>query len=451
MLKTSKHAILRAAENLAPQRKIYTRFFALRMTSGRTYDAMFRSALGATEREGDRLASAEPEGVRRQSNDRGNGRLQIGFVTSIDPMDRRSWSGTYYFMVRALQRHCGDVHCLGPVGSLARKAGQALWVASWLLFRRNYLYTHSPLLAKRYARLLEHRISQRNLDLLFAPAAAPEIAFLNVSLPIVYTADATFAVLRDYYPRFSRVLRFSAREADDVDRLAVRRADLLVYPSQWAACSAVRDYQGDESKIHVIPYGANIEDVPDPETIRHDGGSDECRLLFVGVKWARKGGDIAVETLIRLREMGIRAQLTICGCVPPGGLRVPGLQVIPFLDKNDPAQRKRLTELYLTSHFFLLPSRSECYGVAFCEANAFGLPIITTRTGGVPEIVEEGKNGFMLPMSARGPEYADLISRIWRDPGCYLKLVRSSRSAFEERLNWDAWAGALGKLLPRAL
>lgn len=397
------------------------------------------------------LGSVLPENEQPATLDRNGKRLQIGFVTAEDPMDRRSWSGIFYFMAKALERHCGDVHCLGPFGSLARTFGKGLAGASWVLLRKHYLHTHSPLLARMYARLIQRRIAQTPLDLLFAVAATPEIAFLNVPIPIVYSADSTFAAVRGYYPRYTNVLGISAREADYIDGLGLRKAALLAFPSAWAAQSAVEKYQVDESRVHVIPYGANLEETPAREDALRPRASDVCRLLFVGVKWERKGGQIAIETLIKLREMGVPAQLTMCGCVPPREFQTPGLTVIPFLNKNDPAQRKKLDDLYLASHFLLLPSRSECYGIAFCEANAYGLPVVTTRTGGIPQVVREGRNGFMLPLSAGGSEYAELIARLWQAPARYSELVRSSRQEFEERLNWDVWATSVGKLLPRVL
>jgi glycosyltransferase involved in cell wall biosynthesis len=69
----------------------------------------------------------------------------------------------------------------------------------------------------------------------------------------------------------------------------------------------------------------------------------------------------------------------------------------------------------------------------------FGLPIITTNTGGVPEIVKEGENGFLLPYEAEGDAYAEVIARVYRGDEYYAELVRASRAAFEERLDWDAW------------
>ncbi|HXZ40405.1 MAG TPA: glycosyltransferase family 4 protein [Terriglobales bacterium] len=226
---------------------------------------------------------------------------------------------------------------------------------------------------------------------------------------------------------------------------------MLIYTSQWAAQSAVRDYQADESKIHIIPHGANFEDIPGPEVALRPRELDKCRLLFVGVNWVRKGGEVAVETFTKLQAMGLPVELTICGCTPPASFHVAGLKVIPFLNKNDAAQRKQLAELYLKSNFLLFPTRSDCSPIVFCEANAFGLPAITTNVGGIEDIVAEGKNGFMLPLSARGAEYAELISDIWQDPKRYSELTMSSRKAFDEKLNWDAWAISLGKLLPRVV
>ncbi len=113
--------------------------------------------------------------------------------------------------------------------------------------------------------------------------------------------------------------------------------------------------------------------------------------------------------------------------------------VIPFLDKSDAQQRQRLETLYMRSDFLLAPTRNECYGITACEANAFGLPVVTTDTGGVAEVVRDGENGFTLPLNARGDAYAEVIADVYQNPAIYNGLVRTSRLAFEERLNWDGW------------
>ncbi|MCI0596883.1 MAG: glycosyltransferase family 4 protein, partial [candidate division Zixibacteria bacterium] len=121
------------------------------------------------------------------------------------------------------------------------------------------------------------------------------------------------------------------------------------------------------------------------------------------------------------------------------------------LDKNDPRQNERLTRLFLESDFLLLPTRYECYGVVFCEAAAFGLPVIAADTGGVSGVVREGENGHLLPYEVGGADYARLIAEIYRDDDRYYELVRKSRKLFEERLNWDVWAQTVKRLLAEKL
>ncbi|MBI3812200.1 MAG: glycosyltransferase family 4 protein [Nitrospirae bacterium] len=294
---------------------------------------------------------------------------------------------------------------------------------------------------------MSDKLIQERYDLVFAPGAATEIAFLDTDVPIIYLSDATFPLLHNYYPKFSNLLKTSIRDAYRIEELALKKAALILYPTEWAANSAVSDYHVDKAKIHVIPFGANFDKIPNREVVLKREKSDLCRLLFLGVDWERKGGDIAFETHLELEKLGIRSELIICGCIPPQEFLYERMTVIPFLDKNHPGQRQRLAELFLASDFLMLPTRNDCYGIVFCEASAFGLPIITTRTGGVPGVVTDGQNGYMLPLNARGVEYAKVISSIFHDDRHYSRLVRASRRIYEEKLNWDSWGAAVRNLL----
>jgi glycosyltransferase involved in cell wall biosynthesis len=179
--------------------------------------------------------------------------------------------------------------------------------------------------------------------------------------------------------------------------------------------------------------------------------SGHCRLLFLGVEWERKGGDIAFETLVELEKLGIEAELIVCGCQPPKRFSHGRMKVIPYLDKNDERQRRELEKLFVQADFLLVPTRKECYGLVFCEANAFGLPVISTDTGGVSEVVRAGENGFLLPFCSRGAAYAEVIASIHRDDERYAQLVRGSRATFENRLNWDNWGITAKKILAQLL
>ena len=67
-------------------------------------------------------------------------RLRIGFITSTDPLDRRSWSGVHYSIFKALERNLGEVVALGPV-SLRGPFALGDRLNSWLV---------RPLTGKRY-------------------------------------------------------------------------------------------------------------------------------------------------------------------------------------------------------------------------------------------------------------------------------------------------------------
>ena len=386
-------------------------------------------------------------------------RLKIAFLTPMDPQDRRAWSGILFHTYQALQKYCGDVVSLPTLESHAHFK-RTLYKRLRLLVkkysaynpffsigRKYFVSNYRIASAKKFVKKVPSWLAVNSFDVIVAPASTTEIAFVEFDLPIVLIEDATFASLHNYYPQYSSLPRSAARDMNALSAKAIEKARLLIYASSWAAQSAIKDYGAAEEKVHVVPMGANFESPPLKEIIQEKRRSEQCRLLFVGFDWQRKGGDIAFETLLALEEMGIQAELTVCGCVPPAKYSHRRMKVIPYLDKNDPVQYRELEQLYLKSDFLLLPTRNECFGLVFCEANAFGLPVITTRTGGVPEVVRDGENGFLLPVSARGRAYAETIARLYHDEEGYTRLVQSSRAAFDERLNWDAWGMAASRLI----
>ena len=372
--------------------------------------------------------------------------MRIALVTTTDARDRRSWSGIFHGMLGALERHVGSVDCIGPLRSPLVPVGKAVDRATRLALGRAYDWSHSTVVARSYVRTLDTRLARKHYDFIFAPAAATAIAFLRTQVPIIYSSDATVALSEQYY-RPERTLAFSKRAGENIERLAIRRARMLVYPTNWVASSAIHEYGALPDRVHVIPYGANLESPPAREEIGHRRPGPVCRLLLLGVDWDRKGGDVAVEALEALRRRGIPAELTVCGCTPPSKLRGDGLRVIPFLDKNEPGDRLELHRLLLNSDFLILPTRAEAYGIVFCEAAAYGLPVLSAATGGVPDVVTHGVTGVLLPPASRGDAYAAVAWQLWRDSERYETMAAAARDAYDLRLNWAAWGRRVGELL----
>jgi glycosyltransferase involved in cell wall biosynthesis len=367
-------------------------------------------------------------------------RERVGFLSTSGPTDPRACSGTIFSIAQVLERQGNEIVWLGPVRSASVALGKIVDKAYHAATRKRYDFKNSAAALAEYGVRFGLSTRQRKPDWIVAPFASAELAALSTDVPVVYTSDSTYRLMRDYYPLFNSYI--NKHDGERAERLAIRKADVCTYPSRWAADSAIEDYGADPARVAVIPYGANLE-VPERGEVRYKTFGDACRLLFVGLDWERKGGDIAIETLARLRGQRIGATLTIVGCVPPEASRSEAITVIPFLDKRDREGSARLRELYAAAHVLLFPTRADAYGIVVPEANAHGVPAIATETGGVPGAVRDGRNGYLLPLSARGDAYAQIVAALYADPARYARLAVSSRDYYDEVLNWDVWARAV--------
>ena len=366
--------------------------------------------------------------------------IKIALVSAADPKDRRTWSGSTFFMGSALERHVGQVDYIGPIPIPGQDFKVRLARLTHRIFGKR-TYPFRTLSAARYfAKEISRRLFGETYDLIFAPAASVEIAYLETDIPIVYVSDATFSLMCEVYPIFSSMPPAALEAEQFFERTALERSRLVLYPSRWAARSASDDYGTTEEKVRVIPFGANLDQEPERQAVIGKKIGDTIKILFLAKEWERKGGAIALDTLRSLEDMGVDAKLTVCGVTPPPDNAHPSMRVFPYLDKNIARDRKQFENILSESHLLLLPTRTECYGVVFCEANAYGLPVFATRVGGIPTIVEDGRNGYLLPVEASGKDFADTISKAISDPNRYSELNHRARERYEKVLNWDAWA-----------
>lgn len=372
---------------------------------------------------------------------------RIGFATIGDASEVRFWSGTPFHMSNAL---ASEGHKVVPIGPLSAPILPLYKIYSRLCrtFRRRGLSPfHAGPVVAQYAADAARKIRTVSPDVVFAPAGSTFAWSVPAGVPLVYASDATFRLVENYHPNYRNMSPVAREIAERLERNTIARADLVLYPSEWAAESAIRDYGADPARVHVIPWGANLKEAPDRASVLGCRKPGPCRLLFVGASWEEKGADIAVETLSELRSRGVETELVICGCTPPKSITQDGLTIIPYLDKNDREQRNRLDQLYRDADFFLLPTRADCYGIVFCEAAAHGVPSIAPATGGVPCAIRDGETGILLPPNATKVHYATIIAESFANPDRLARLRRSSRDAFEARLNWQAWARRVSDLI----
>jgi glycosyltransferase involved in cell wall biosynthesis len=376
--------------------------------------------------------------------------MKIAYLALNDPLDKKSWSGTTYYIAKALQKAGNDVEFLGPLKlpGWLDKLLRAMAKFNRIVFRKEYITKYSLVLSWYSSKQFARKLKRKKFDCICAPAASAELGFLKTSLPVIYITDATFELVSNYqYREFDKMSWFSKIEGNLLERHALKKSSAVIYPSVWAAESAIKDYHIPNEKVFIAPYGANIDMVPDAGGIFNKLRNKQLTLLFLAVDWERKGGNIAFEVLKYLiYTHGIQAKLIVCGCEPPQHISHPNMEVIPFLDKNKKEDYEKFVEIMTTSHFLLVPTRADCSLLAGCEANAYGMPAITTDTGGVSEIIKDGVNGYCLPYSAGGSTYAALIAELFLNEERHKELIYSSRARFEEYLNWNKWSDSFKEI-----
>jgi glycosyltransferase involved in cell wall biosynthesis len=374
----------------------------------------------------------------------------LAYVSLWNTNEVNHWSGLGYFIARALESQFGE---LDVIDQLPRKYW-ALQRARQLLHRITSGKRFDPYLTssvlEHFASYLEPRLSASEADIVFSPSSIP-VAALNTDKPIVFWTDATFGGMLNYYPSYANLSKATIRNGHAMEQAALDNCSLAIYSSDWAAQTAIENYKADPAKIKVVPFGLNlVEDRGQQavESMIRQRTTDRCELLWVGVEWYRKNGDLAIEICKSLNEMGLPARLTMVGAQPPKGTKIPdNIDIAGFISKQSTEGSKRIQALYAKAHFLILPTRADCTPMVFAEANSFGLPVFTTHTGGIPTLIREGQNGWTFPVETEAEAYAHKIVALMQSPETYREAARKAYAQYRDRLNWNVAATSVKNLL----
>lgn len=374
---------------------------------------------------------------------------RVAYVTSYDAQDVRNWSGTGYHIAQALQDQGLELDYIGPLRT--RVTPLAMFKRAYYRARgKIYLKDRDVAVAAGYARQVAEALRTRPPEVVFSPGTLP-VAKLEIDPPIVVWTDATFAGLIETYPAYRTLCSETIRMGHALEAEALARCARVVYSSEWAADSAVRDYGVDRSKIRVISFGANVDGERSPEDLQAlvaARSRTRLKLLFLAVDWHRKGGDIALEVAAELHAAGLPVELDIVGCLPPEGTLVPAyVRCHGRISKATAEGRAQLERLIAESHFLVLPTRADCTPVVLAEANAFGVPGVAPEVGGIGSLIRAGHNGHMVSARAPASDYASYIAGCWQDEARYHDLALSSYAEYSTRLNWKSAGRTMRALL----
>jgi glycosyltransferase involved in cell wall biosynthesis len=235
------------------------------------------------------------------------------------------------------------------------------------------------------------------------------------------------------------------------ERHTLRAAAAVVATSDWAARRLIIRHRLPPHRVHVAPPGVDLAPVA-------PGAVDGTDLLCVGALTPRKGQDLLVEALASVADRHWR-----CVCV--GALdRAPryaeqvrrsvrGHRLADRIHLVGPRTGADLAAAYAAADLVVLPSRAETYGMVVTEALAYGLPVVASDVGGVPEALGRALDGA-LPGVLVPPGDATALAaglRRWLDdPECRGRLRRAAAARRSTLAGWDSTVAALHGVLAGA-
>ncbi len=264
-----------------------------------------------------------------------------------------------------------------------------------------------------------------NLDVLHVHYAIPHLVSANLAkqmlidqdVKVISTLHGTDITVVGNDPSYRRVVQFSLEEADGVTAV-----------SQYLKNETYRSV-GTTCEIRVIPNFVDLDRFsasvcPEAAKLCCD---DEVILIHVSNFRPVKRVNDLVHVMVELKNNGVSARLIMVGDgpdKPAAELLARQLKVaeqINFLGLQDSVE-----QIIPCADIFLLPSEFESFGLSALEAMACGVPVIATNSGGLPEVIQDGVSGKLVPVGdIRG--FALAIQELVTDPNVLKQMGKNAR------------------------
>ena len=246
------------------------------------------------------------------------------------------------------------------------------------------------------------------------------------------------------------------RESDRrgaVERELVSGARLIIASSPHEEDALVHLYDADRGRIEVVPCGVDLsmfKPLDIGEARKRLGLNGERVVLYVGRIEAIKGVDLLLKSAAIMDGKDSLKVLVVGGDATRGGevRRLKGLaeelgigQVMEFVGMVD---QSLLPLYYNAADVCVVPSYYESFGLVALEALACGTPVVASRVGGLPTVVQHARTGYL--QSWRCPEpFADSLEVILGSKGLRKSMSREARKR-AEGMGWETVAEETSRL-----
>jgi glycosyltransferase involved in cell wall biosynthesis len=220
--------------------------------------------------------------------------------------------------------------------------------------------------------------------------------------------------------------------------------DKVFTMSEYLRLSIIKDFEIDEKKVYNIGAGINFDKIPH----KIQKNYEMQNILFIGIRFYRKGGGILLKAFRILKDYFPEAKLHIIG---PHKLKIPkdlakGVIFHGFLSKNHNIQKKKLEKILSESSLFVLPSIYEPFGIAPLEAMVNQIPCVLTEKWAFPEMVKPGVNGYLVKCN-NVEDLSEKMKFLIGNPDLLKKMGKNARNLVVKNYTWDIVVKKLTKII----
>lgn len=226
----------------------------------------------------------------------------------------------------------------------------------------------------------------------FEPSMVLSLRRLAAQYPVIVSStDDTPLINPEGHPMYPNELRrspFLQKLRLWMDLWRARQADMSLPMSYWAGNILTQDCGVANNTVHSIPVGLDLEDWPavpprSPKTTANP------KILFVGNDFQRKGGDLLLQ--VHQQHFADQVELHLV-TKEPVAAHLPNV----FVYNNITVKDDRLRRLYAEADLFVLPTTCDLVPWVCLEAMASSCPVISTKVGGIPDLIRPGENGWLI-------------------------------------------------------
>ncbi len=238
-----------------------------------------------------------------------------------------------------------------------------------------------------------------------------------------------------------------------IEKFRLSFADLIVTSSEYSK-SEIVSVGINPQLIHVLSPGLDREKfqiLPADGNIENKDSKSSKKILCVGNYVPRKGILYLIEAFSQIERQDFSLHLVgnrknNSSYYNQLNNAVKTLKLTDCVVFHDGADQENIKQLYTSADIFVLPSFKETFGIVFLEAMHYGLPIVTTNVSAMPELIEEGKNGFLVP-TADSQALAKAISKLIENPDLIKIMGEAGRKKVATSYYWEQTCSGFASII----